>query len=87
MKHPCIYANGVVALLWFAGLSALVAHCAAGAVADGVSAAPSLEEGFADPPASCRPETWWWFGDCVSAPDAAITRDLEGMKKVGLSNA
>ena len=45
----------------------------------------SLEEGFANPPKSCRPETWWWFGDCASAPDAAITRDLEGMKKVGLS--
>ncbi len=48
-------------------------------------AAPSLEEGFADPPASCRPETWWWFGECASAPQAAITRDLEGMKAVGLS--
>ena len=49
------------------------------------AAAPSLEEGFADPPQNCRPETWWWFGDCASAPDAAIVRDLEGMKTVGLS--
>ena len=53
--------------------------------AGGVVATPSLEEGFANPPKSCRPETWWWFGDCATAPDAAITRDLEGMKAVGLS--
>ena len=36
----------------------------------------SLEQGFADPPKANRPQVWWWFD--ATAPDAAITRDLEG---------
>ncbi|MBQ6338909.1 MAG: hypothetical protein IJI36_07180 [Kiritimatiellae bacterium] len=43
----------------------------------------SLEQGFADPPKANRPQVWWWFD--ATAPDAAITRDLEGLKRVGIS--
>ena len=43
----------------------------------------SLEQGFADPPKANRPQVWWWFD--TTAPDAAITRDLEGLKRVGVS--
>ena len=43
----------------------------------------SLERGFADPPKANRPQVWWWFD--ATAPDAAITRDLEGLKRVGIS--
>ena len=43
----------------------------------------SLERGFADPPKANRPQVWWWFD--AMAPDAAITRDLEGLKRVGVS--
>ena len=50
--------------------------CAAGS-------APTLEEGFLDPPKANRPQVWWWFD--ATAPDAAITRDLEGLKRVGVS--
>ena len=39
-------------------------------------AALPLEQGFADPPKANRPQVWWWFD--ATAPDAAITRDLEG---------
>ena len=46
-------------------------------------AALSLEQGFADPPKANRPQVWWWFD--ATAPDAAITRDLEGLKRVGIS--
>ena len=64
-------------VLMFTFALAAAAMCAA--------SAPTLEDGFASPPRSCRPEVWWWFGDCPSAPDAAIVRDLEAMKSVGLS--
>ena len=46
-------------------------------------AALSLEQGFADPPKANRPQVWWWFD--ATAPDAAVTRDLEGLKRVGVS--
>ena len=42
-----------------------------------------LKRGFLDPPHGNLPQTWWWFES--SAPEAAITRDLEGMKRVGIS--
>ena len=45
--------------------------------------APTLEEGFLDPPKANRPQVWWWFD--ATAPDTAITRDLEGLKRVGVS--
>lgn len=49
-------------------------------------AMPSLEEGFADPPKANRPQVYWWFWWFdATAPDAAITRDLEGLKRVGIS--
>ncbi len=47
------------------------------------AAQPSLEDGFANPPKENRPQVWWWFD--ATAPDAAITRDLEGLKRVGVS--
>lgn len=43
----------------------------------------SLERGFADPPKSNHPQVWWWFNP--SASDEAVTRDLEGLKRVGVS--
>lgn len=43
----------------------------------------SLSDGFADPPRENRPQVWWWFN--ASAPREAITRDLEGLSRVGVS--
>src|SRR5436309_1865897 len=41
-----------------------------------------LERGFADPPASARPHTWWhWINGNVT-PEG-ITADLEAMQRVG----
>jgi len=45
----------------------------------------TLEEGFVNPPHEVRPQVWWWFSTYSQASDACITRDLEGMKAVGLS--
>ena len=43
----------------------------------------ALSEGFADPPASARPRTWWhWTGGNVT--EEGITKDLEWMKRVGI---
>lgn len=47
------------------------------------TAAPSLEAGFQDPPKANRPQVWWWFE--AGAPREAITRDLEGLARVGVS--
>src|SRR5580765_5603193 len=42
-----------------------------------------LEEGFADPPDSAKPRTWWhWTGGNVTKD--GITKDLEWMKRVGI---
>ena len=46
---------------------------------------PSLADGFGNPPRGCRPEVWWWTEGLKSAPEAAIVRDLEAMRKAGLS--
>jgi len=54
-----------------------------GGMACAAGSAPTLEEGFLDPPKENRPQVWWWFD--ATAPDAAITRDLEGLKRVGVS--
>jgi hypothetical protein len=44
---------------------------------------PAIDQGFAHPPDSARPHTWWhWMNGNVSAD--GITRDLEGMKRFGL---
>ena len=43
----------------------------------------TLREGWTNPPVSCRPHTrWWWPGSAVTR--TGITRQLEGMKSVGL---
>lgn len=48
--------------------------------------ADALELGFRSPPAAARPFTWWhWMNGHIDR--AAITRDLEEMKRVGLGGA
>ncbi len=45
---------------------------------------PDLDAGFANPPASARPRTWWhWVSGNVS-PDG-ITADLQAMHNIGLA--
>ena len=61
----------------------LVLLALVGGIVCAAGAAPTLEEGFLDPPKANRPQVWWWFDP--TAPDAAITRDLEGLKRVGVS--
>lgn len=47
---------------------------------------PSLEEGFAQPPAEARPLTWWhWINGNVT--QEGIRADLEDMKRVGIGGA
>jgi (4-O-methyl)-D-glucuronate---lignin esterase len=49
-------------------------------------AAAGLAAGFADPPPSARPRTWWhWVSGNVSS--AGVTADLEAMKRIGLGGA
>ncbi len=38
---------------------------------------------FVNPPSCNRPVVWWWFNP--GASDAAVTRDLEGLARVGVS--
>jgi hypothetical protein len=67
-----------------AALAALLSAAPA-AFAQGAPAAAGdvLERGFADPPQSALPRTWWhWTRGNVSLP--GITRDLEWMKRVGI---
>lgn len=46
----------------------------------------SLEEGFAHPPDSAKPRTWWhWVSGNVSSE--GITADLRAMKQIGLGGA
>jgi len=46
----------------------------------------ALEAGFANPPASALPRTWWhWISGSVSKE--GITADLEAMKRIGLGGA
>lgn len=48
--------------------------------------APSLEEGFAEPPAEAKPLTWWhWINGNVT--QEGIRADLEDMKRVGIGGA
>ena len=48
--------------------------------------AESLEESFANPPASARPHTWWhWMNGNVTKE--GITLDLEAMPRVGVGGA
>jgi hypothetical protein len=59
------------------------------ALAVSLSASPateSLERGFAQPPDSTRPWCYWyWITDNISRE--GITKDLEAMKRVGISQA
>ncbi len=48
--------------------------------------AGSLEDGFRNPPASARPQTWWhWMNGNIT--EAGITADLEAMQRVGIGGA
>src|SRR4051794_36952482 len=48
--------------------------------------ADDLDKGFASPPDSAKPRTWWhWVTGNVSAD--GITKDLEAMKRIGLGGA
>ncbi len=45
--------------------------------------ATTLEEGFANPPKSAKPQTWWhWMDGRVSKP--GITAELEAIREMGL---
>jgi hypothetical protein len=51
-----------------------------------IAAADSLETGFANPPDSARPHTWWqWMNGNIT--QEGITADLEAMKQIGLGGA
>lgn len=51
-----------------------------------VQAADDLEKGFAQPPDSAKPHTWWhWVNGCITKE--GITADLESMKRIGLGGA
>ena len=46
----------------------------------------ALRVGFANPPASAHPQTWWhWMNGNVTRE--GITADLEAMHRVGISEA
>ncbi|MCX7011881.1 MAG: glycosyl hydrolase [Candidatus Sumerlaeota bacterium] len=52
-------------------------------VAGVVGAAEDIEQGFAHPPDSARPQAWWhWMNGNVSRE--GVTADLEWMKRVGI---
>jgi hypothetical protein len=66
--------------------------CAAGALALGADAelsaqsasATALEDAFRNPPSTALARTWWhWMNGNIS--EIGITRDLEAMKRVGVS--
>ncbi len=64
----------------------LAAAMAGGLIAGSARAADELEKGFAEPPASARPHTWWhWVDGNVSKE--GITADLEAMARVGVGGA
>src|SRR5207249_4182142 len=47
------------------------------------AAPPDLAVGFASPPPSAKPHTWWhWLNGNISKP--GITLDLEAMQRVGI---
>ncbi|MDA3924967.1 MAG: glycosyl hydrolase [Kiritimatiellae bacterium] len=49
------------------------------------ASALDLESGFAEPPHDNHPQVWWWFSPYKQASNECITRDLEAMKRVGIS--
>ena len=51
-----------------------------------LAAGDPLRDGFAAPPDSAKPQTWWhWMNGNISKP--GITADLEAMKQIGLGGA
>ena len=45
-----------------------------------------LAQGFRDPPAQAKPQTWWhWMNGNITRE--GITADLEAMKQIGLGGA
>ena len=59
---------------------------AAGLSLSAAFAGNGLSEGFAHPPASARPHTWWhWMNGNISRE--GITADLEAMAEIGLGGA
>ncbi len=61
--------------------SVAVSRCASGA-----PGGDALRRGFAEPPASARPHTWWhWMNGNISRD--GITADLEEMARVGIGGA
>jgi len=48
--------------------------------------ADPIDEGFANPPADARPQTWWhWMNGNVTKE--GITADLEAMARIGIGGA
>ena len=52
----------------------------------GVSAGDELDKGFASPPDSAKPQTWWHWAD-GNIGKKGITAELEAMKRIGLGGA
>ena len=66
-------------------LAALV--CAGlGMMASGVRAGDVLGQGFASPPDSAKPQTWWHWADGNIGKEG-ITAELEAMRRIGLGGA
>ncbi len=66
-----------------------VCFMAAVVIAVGVTymaAADALEKGFASPPDSAKPQTWWHWAD-GNISRGGITAELEAMKRIGLGGA
>lgn len=67
-------------------LSRLLAASVFLVVSSAAATADSLAIGFADPPAQTKPWCYWyWISDNISKQ--GITRDLEGMARVGIGEA
>ena len=70
----------------FAALCCAVSLLASTRVALAAPAVDALSAGFASPPDSARPYTWWhWMNGNVTR--AGITADLEAMKRNGIGGA
>lgn len=71
---------------WNAFIAAFATGCllALAIAASAQNASDELERGFANPPESARPRTWWhWTRSNVTLD--GITKDLEWMKRVGIA--
>ncbi|MDR3457556.1 MAG: glycosyl hydrolase [Verrucomicrobiae bacterium] len=73
----------ILAILFCLGLSQVFSSAAPEGAPEAVD---PLAAGFASPPASARPQTWWhWMNGNVTK--AGITADLEAMQRVGIGGA